>query len=434
MSRVYLDVPYAEKDEARKRGAFWDKDVRRWYIHGSIGFKELLRLKRTWVPGVLRKAVYESRESYMLSANLFTASPIGVPLATMAHVYLTAAHARPSTDVMKKHAMRFDVLFKRLSEVIERDALGCPRYLSKQFDDKIGPIAQTKWFTTLRVWEEQIADMRVLLKRAFALAEDHANLDQVVLILSTISKANDTYPSLKENVELSPYLRQYAEGDIPTTTIPPNPEELDPWAYYEEYAYMHMSTPHHPQRSGVRTDFELLRLEVDESTKMTAELVDIVLGYVYSKSQKRVREYGKNESMDNGKDEVMDTSDEKSSKKRKRADDEDSEDDRKKKESKTTSICPGNGLCLYTGANDSWWRMEHILCSKYCSPIKCRVCRGNFQKWRLDENGGTCDECTLGKMDALDSQAIPCVHCSVIPPQPCNPVAHRYDLGFDLNS
>lgn len=29
---VFLDVPYHEKDEAKRLGARWDPEVRKWYI------------------------------------------------------------------------------------------------------------------------------------------------------------------------------------------------------------------------------------------------------------------------------------------------------------------------------------------------------------------------------------------------------------------
>jgi hypothetical protein len=32
MHRIYIDVPYAQKDEAKLLGARWDAEVRRWYI------------------------------------------------------------------------------------------------------------------------------------------------------------------------------------------------------------------------------------------------------------------------------------------------------------------------------------------------------------------------------------------------------------------
>jgi hypothetical protein len=32
MHKIYIDVPYAQKDDAKLLGARWDADVRRWYI------------------------------------------------------------------------------------------------------------------------------------------------------------------------------------------------------------------------------------------------------------------------------------------------------------------------------------------------------------------------------------------------------------------
>ena len=34
-SRVYLTVPYAEKDEAKRHGARWDPERKRWWIDRS---------------------------------------------------------------------------------------------------------------------------------------------------------------------------------------------------------------------------------------------------------------------------------------------------------------------------------------------------------------------------------------------------------------
>lgn len=35
-ARVYLNVPYAEKDEAKKYGAKWDSSKRKWYVPGGV--------------------------------------------------------------------------------------------------------------------------------------------------------------------------------------------------------------------------------------------------------------------------------------------------------------------------------------------------------------------------------------------------------------
>ena len=35
-ARVYLNVPYSDKDEAKSLGAKWDRDVQKWYATGDI--------------------------------------------------------------------------------------------------------------------------------------------------------------------------------------------------------------------------------------------------------------------------------------------------------------------------------------------------------------------------------------------------------------
>ena len=45
--RFYLDCPFSEKDEAKGLGAFWDADVRKWYVPGSVD-KDLFA---KWFPG-----------------------------------------------------------------------------------------------------------------------------------------------------------------------------------------------------------------------------------------------------------------------------------------------------------------------------------------------------------------------------------------------
>lgn len=43
---VYLDVPYAEKDEAKALGAAWDPVKKKWYVPDWISPKKLAR----WLP------------------------------------------------------------------------------------------------------------------------------------------------------------------------------------------------------------------------------------------------------------------------------------------------------------------------------------------------------------------------------------------------
>ena len=45
--RVYLEVPYAEKDEAKKLGARWDRQASKWYAKPGVDLEPLQR----WMPG-----------------------------------------------------------------------------------------------------------------------------------------------------------------------------------------------------------------------------------------------------------------------------------------------------------------------------------------------------------------------------------------------
>lgn len=44
--RVILNVPYHEKNKAKKKGAKWDNNIKRWYIDGDKSIKDFL----TWAP------------------------------------------------------------------------------------------------------------------------------------------------------------------------------------------------------------------------------------------------------------------------------------------------------------------------------------------------------------------------------------------------
>ncbi len=35
-TRVYLEVPYSEKDQAKELGAWWDPDLRKWFVPSGI--------------------------------------------------------------------------------------------------------------------------------------------------------------------------------------------------------------------------------------------------------------------------------------------------------------------------------------------------------------------------------------------------------------
>ena len=45
--RFYLDCPFSDKDEAKSLGAFWDADVRKWYVPDNLE----RTLFEKWFPG-----------------------------------------------------------------------------------------------------------------------------------------------------------------------------------------------------------------------------------------------------------------------------------------------------------------------------------------------------------------------------------------------
>jgi transposase-like protein len=46
MSRIYLNVPYAQKDNAKSRGARWDSTARKWYVPSDAN----LATFQSWLP------------------------------------------------------------------------------------------------------------------------------------------------------------------------------------------------------------------------------------------------------------------------------------------------------------------------------------------------------------------------------------------------
>lgn len=50
--RVNLNVPYSERELARRRGAFWDKPRKTWYVENVADLGPFLR----WMPRHLTKA------------------------------------------------------------------------------------------------------------------------------------------------------------------------------------------------------------------------------------------------------------------------------------------------------------------------------------------------------------------------------------------
>ncbi len=56
--RVDLNVPYSEKDEAKRLGAFWDPVKRTWYVSAKENLRPFLR----WMPRRLLKPHVQSKE------------------------------------------------------------------------------------------------------------------------------------------------------------------------------------------------------------------------------------------------------------------------------------------------------------------------------------------------------------------------------------
>lgn len=47
MSKIFLQVPFSQKDEAKELGAKWDKEEKEWYFEGEELPKELDRWTKT---------------------------------------------------------------------------------------------------------------------------------------------------------------------------------------------------------------------------------------------------------------------------------------------------------------------------------------------------------------------------------------------------
>ena len=72
--RFYLDCPFSDKDEAKGLGAFWDADVRKWYVPDNVDND----LFAKWLPGVnadyQEPDVVEEAEKFFLDEIVLFAS------------------------------------------------------------------------------------------------------------------------------------------------------------------------------------------------------------------------------------------------------------------------------------------------------------------------------------------------------------------------
>jgi hypothetical protein len=66
MHRIYIEVPYAQKDEAKLLGARWDADVRRWYITD----KQDVLLFSKWFGGTVQTKTLVSEDRITLKEFL----------------------------------------------------------------------------------------------------------------------------------------------------------------------------------------------------------------------------------------------------------------------------------------------------------------------------------------------------------------------------
>lgn len=67
MNRIHLDVPYAEKDQAKRLGARWDPEVKRWYIDADHD-RELFK---AWLPKQSAEGFRNDTEYAVVSSGAF---------------------------------------------------------------------------------------------------------------------------------------------------------------------------------------------------------------------------------------------------------------------------------------------------------------------------------------------------------------------------
>lgn len=113
MHRIYIDVPYAQKDEAKLLGARWDTEVRRWYITD----KQDVLLFGKWFGGTVQtkpavtgdrvtlKEFLDSNYGSAISLTFRSAMAFGIPYpleSGWAKKYASRTALRSSLTVGKK--------------------------------------------------------------------------------------------------------------------------------------------------------------------------------------------------------------------------------------------------------------------------------------------------------------------------------------------
>ena len=74
MERVYLNVPYAEKDRAKSLGARWDAQAKCWYIGAHIDRS----LFKVWLPEATERAAKGRTEYSIVSEDAYVATTISI--------------------------------------------------------------------------------------------------------------------------------------------------------------------------------------------------------------------------------------------------------------------------------------------------------------------------------------------------------------------
>src|SRR5215210_6234605 len=71
--RLWLDVPYAEKDTAKAAGARWDPDARRWYALRSMVYRRASnRCEACGAPRGRDRQRLEAHERWQYDENTYT--------------------------------------------------------------------------------------------------------------------------------------------------------------------------------------------------------------------------------------------------------------------------------------------------------------------------------------------------------------------------
>lgn len=66
MPKVFLDVPYSEKDVAKQLGAKWSPELKRWYIPEGV---DAVAFEK-WLPPIIKPSLYALPKFYLVMASV----------------------------------------------------------------------------------------------------------------------------------------------------------------------------------------------------------------------------------------------------------------------------------------------------------------------------------------------------------------------------